>query len=125
MTALGLLWVRTGSVEAAAQVPLSVSGVTAAATLTLWALLGLESATIPADKVANPGRTIPLATLLGTVVTAMICAVACTTVLLLIPSRTPGENPVAPFVDLMTSILGAGYGKAWLRYLRRLVRSAR
>ncbi len=110
VTALGLLWVRTGSVEAAAQMPLSVSGVTAAATLTLWALLGLESATIPADKVANPGRTIPLATLLGTVVTAVICAVACTTVLLLVPPATLAKSN-APFVDLATQFWGLGAGK--------------
>src|SRR5882724_3979154 len=50
VAALGLLAARPGNPTAALQIPLSVSGVTAAATLTLWAMLGLESATIPADK---------------------------------------------------------------------------
>src|SRR5580698_9945755 len=72
--ALGLLSLHSRSAVATTTIPLSVSGVTAAATLTLWALLGLESATIPADKVASPGRTIPIATLLGTVITALIGA---------------------------------------------------
>src|SRR5271170_2918363 len=72
ISVLGLFSVRSATVSAAAGIPFSVSGVTAAATLTLWAMLGLESATIPADKVANPSRTIPLATLLGTVVTAFV-----------------------------------------------------
>ena len=107
---LGLFSLRSGPVAAAATIPLSVSGVTAAATLTLWALLGLESASIPADKVANPARTIPIATLLGTVVTALICALACTTVLLLVPPATLAQSN-APFVDLATQFWGAGTGK--------------
>jgi APA family basic amino acid/polyamine antiporter len=107
---LGLSSFGSSNAPAAAAIPLSVGSVTAAATLTLWALLGLESATIPADKVANPARTIPIATLLGTVLTALICAVACTTVLLLVPPATlAGSN--APFVDLATQFWGAGAGK--------------
>jgi APA family basic amino acid/polyamine antiporter len=108
VAALGLFAVRSGNV-AAATIPLSVSGTTAAATLTLWALLGLESATIPADKVANPARTIPIATLLGTIVTALICAIACTTVLLMVPPATLAKSN-APFVDLATQFWGIGAG---------------
>jgi APA family basic amino acid/polyamine antiporter len=107
---MGLLFVRSHDVSAAGSIPLSPGGVTAAATLTLWALLGLESATIPADKVANPGRAIPIATLLGTVVTALICAVACTTVLLLVPPATLAKSN-APFADLATQFWGSGAGK--------------
>jgi APA family basic amino acid/polyamine antiporter len=110
VAALGLLAARPTNAAAAAPVPLSVSGVTAAATLTLWALLGLESATIPADRVADPARTIPLVTLLGTVATALICAAACTTVLLLMPSATLA-NSNAPFVDLAVQFWGHGAGK--------------
>jgi APA family basic amino acid/polyamine antiporter len=107
---LGLRVLRGSDVSAATAVPISVSGVTAAATLTLWAMLGLESATIPADKVANPGRTIPVATLLGTVITALVCAFACTTVLLLVPPATLAESN-APFVDLAAQFWGTGAGK--------------
>ncbi len=110
VTVLGLLFVRSHHVSAAGSIPLSVGGVTAAATLTLWALLGLESATIPADKVANPGRAIPIATLFGTVVTALICAVACTTVLLLVPPATLAKSN-APFVDLAAQFWGDGAGR--------------
>jgi APA family basic amino acid/polyamine antiporter len=107
---LGVLTVRSGNVASANVVPLSLSGTTAAATLTLWALLGLESATIPADKVRDPSRTIPAATLLGTIITAMICIVACTTVLLLVPPETLAQSN-APFVDLATQYWGLGAGK--------------
>jgi APA family basic amino acid/polyamine antiporter len=107
---LGLFSLHSSNLAASATIPLTVSGTTAAATLTLWALLGLESATIPADKVANPARVIPIATLLGTVATALICAIACTTVLLLLPAATLA-NSNAPFADLATQFWGAGAGK--------------
>jgi amino acid transporter len=41
--------------------PASLAG----ATLTLWAFIGLESATIPAEEVADPERTIPRATIIA------------------------------------------------------------
>lgn len=107
---LGLISLHSTSAATSMSIPFSVSGVTAAATLTLWALLGLESATIPADKVANPGRTIPIATLLGTVITALICAIACTTVLLLVPPATLAQSN-APFVDLAAQYWGTNSGK--------------
>jgi len=113
LAAVGMLGLRVLSgaqVAAASSIPISASGVTAAATLTLWAMLGLESATIPADKVANPSRTIPAATLLGTVITACVCALACTTVLLLVPPATLAQSN-APFVDLAVQYWGAGAGK--------------
>ena len=107
---LGLSSAHTANTAEVSAIPLSVGGVTSAATLTLWAMLGLESATIPADKVANPGRTIPIATLLGTIVTAVICGIACTTVLLLVsPAALVQSN--APFVDLANQSWGAGAGK--------------
>jgi basic amino acid/polyamine antiporter, APA family len=107
---LGLFTVRSGNIAAAHVIPLSLSGTTAAATLTLWALLGLESATIPADKVHDPTRTIPAATLLGTIITAAICIVACTTVLLLVPPQTLAQSNT-PFVDLARQYWGDNAGK--------------
>ncbi len=107
---LGLFAVRGATVGAASAIPLSVSGTTAAATLTLWALLGLESATIPASKVNDPSRIIPRATLLGTLITALICVLACTTVLLLVPPATLASSN-APFVDLASHYWGTNAGK--------------
>ena len=107
---LGLWAVRTPDFAAASGVPLSIGGVTAAATLTLWALLGFESATIPADKVADPRRTIPRVTMLGTVVTALLCTLACTTVILLVPRSVLAQSN-APFVDLANQVWGNGVGK--------------
>jgi APA family basic amino acid/polyamine antiporter len=110
VAAVGIWSVRGSDVAAAASVPLSVGSVTAAATLTLWALLGFESATIPADKVANPRRTIPLVTMAGTIVTALLCTLACTTVMLLVPKDVLLQSN-APFVDLANRLWGSGVGK--------------
>jgi basic amino acid/polyamine antiporter, APA family len=111
VAAVGIWSVRAVDVAAAAgTMPLSPGGVTAAATLTLWALLGFESATIPADKVANPRRTIPLATMAGTIITGLLCTAACTTVLLLVPHEVLQQSN-APFVDLADRLWGSGVGK--------------
>jgi APA family basic amino acid/polyamine antiporter len=106
---VGLVFVRGDLVSAHAGVPLSLDATTAAATLTLWALLGLESATVPADKVQDPGRTIPRATLVGTVVSALVCALSCSIVLVLVPQvRLASSN--APFADAAEVLFGTGTG---------------
>lgn len=85
---------------------LSAVGITSAATLTLWALLGLESATVPADKVHDPERTIPRATLVGTAFTGVIYLVVCSAVVLLTPAgMLTGSN--APFADFV-GLYGGG-----------------
>jgi APA family basic amino acid/polyamine antiporter len=106
----GLFFVRGDLVTAHAGVPLSLDATTAAATLTLWALLGLESATVPADKVRDPERTIPRATLAGTIVSAAACAISCSIVLVLIP---PDKLAVsnAPFADVAEVLFWPGAGQ--------------
>lgn len=81
---------------------ISVSGITAAATLTLWGMLGLESATVPADSVEDPERTIPAATLAGTILTGVIYLVVCSAVVLMVPSSIASVSnaPLADFVSL-------------------------
>lgn len=95
---VGLVHVRPEHLRLNAAIPFSVSGVTAAATLTLWSMLGLESATIPDGRVEDPDRTIPRATMLGTVATALIYLVACSTVLILLPTRQLAASG-APFAE--------------------------
>ena len=53
---VGLFFVRGDLVSAHASVPLSLDATTAAATLTLWALLGLESGDGAGRQGAGPGR---------------------------------------------------------------------
>lgn len=76
--------------------------ITAAGALTLWALLGLESATVPAGKVVDPVRTIPRATLVGTVFTGAIYLLVCSAVVLLMPTDAlkASNAPLSDFVGL-------------------------
>jgi APA family basic amino acid/polyamine antiporter len=43
-----------------------------AAAITLYAFLGIESASIPAENIDNPEKTIPRATMLGTIITTCV-----------------------------------------------------
>ena len=77
-----------------------------AATLTLWAFLGLESATVPAEEVKNPEKTLPRATILGTVVTTGLYVLATVAIMGVIPAATlAGSN--APFADAAREIFGS------------------
>jgi APA family basic amino acid/polyamine antiporter len=105
IAAVGVFAVRLDSLAGNAAVPFSFSAVTASATLTLFALLGLESATIPDGKVEHPERTIPRATMIGTVVTALIYILSSSTVLVLLPtSQLASSN--APFADVARMFWG-------------------
>ncbi len=92
--------------------PITLAGSMAAGTIALFAMLGIESATVPASRVENPGRTIPRATLVGTLLTAAIYLIVSTVPLLLIPSQELAASP-APFVLLMDRFIGEGFGR-WL-----------
>jgi basic amino acid/polyamine antiporter, APA family len=98
----GLILLRKGPAAIAPFEPsaLSASGVTAAAALTLWALLGVESATIPAEQVDRPQRTIPRATLLGAAFTGLVYLLVSSGVLLLTPVAVlqTSNAPLADFV---------------------------
>ena len=92
-------------------VPFNLSGqspfaaVTAVATLTLWAFLGVESATIPADDVENPNITIPRATVLGTLVTALVYILSFVAVMGIVPLAQLAKSS-APYADAADLIWG-------------------
>jgi APA family basic amino acid/polyamine antiporter len=79
-------------------------------TLTLWAFLGLECATIPAGSVRDPSRTIPLATVVGTVVTALIYIVSTVGVMSLVAPDALATS-TAPFADAAGQLLGGAGGQ--------------
>ena len=92
--------------------PITLADSMAASTIALFAMLGIESATVPASRVENPGRTIPRATIFGTLLTAAIYLIVSTVPLLLIPSQELAASP-APFALLMDRFVGDGFGR-WL-----------
>jgi APA family basic amino acid/polyamine antiporter len=79
---------------------LTGAGITASAALTLWALLGFESASVAADKVRDPARTIPRATLIGTAATGLIYLIVCSGIALTLPAaETQTGSPFGAFVS--------------------------
>jgi APA family basic amino acid/polyamine antiporter len=92
--------------------PLSASQAMAASTVALFAMLGLESAAVPAGRVRDPARTIPRATLIGTLLTAAIYIAVSVVPMFLIPQAELAKSQ-APFADLLNRALGEGVGR-WL-----------
>jgi APA family basic amino acid/polyamine antiporter len=110
--ALGVAHVDTASLEPFNRSDQSLLGVaTTTAALTLWALLGLESATVPAGHVRDPRRTIPRATLVGTALAAVVTMLACTLVLALLPGPELAQS-TAPFADAARRLWGDAAGVA-------------
>jgi APA family basic amino acid/polyamine antiporter len=78
-------------------------------TMTLYAFLGFESATIPSDNVKNPGKTIPRATILGTLITTMVYILGTIAVMGMVPLGELAISP-APFADAM-GVMTGGSGR--------------
>jgi APA family basic amino acid/polyamine antiporter len=83
--------------------------IAATAALTLWAYLGLESATVPADDVKDAKKTIPRATILGVSLTAVIYIFGTISVMGLIPPDALAGSS-APYADAAEAIWGRGAG---------------
>lgn len=84
----------------------SLIGASAAlAPLTMFAFLGLESATVPAGDVINPKRTIPLSTVLGICIAALLYVLGTISVFGLVP-REQLVHSVAPFSDAARTLWG-------------------
>lgn len=82
---------------------------TAVAALTLWSFIGVESATVPAEDVRNPRRTIPRATIIGTAVTAVVYILGTIAVMGILPATTLADSG-APFADAADSAFGGWAG---------------
>tara|TARA_R110002072_G_scaffold237600_1_gene394951 strand:+ start:4364 stop:5758 length:1395 start_codon:yes stop_codon:yes gene_type:complete len=81
------------------------SALSVVAALTLWSFIGLESATVPAGEVEDPTRTIPQATVLGTIFVALLYIAAMTVLLGTVPAdRLAGSS--APFADAARLLFG-------------------
>ncbi|GFE89250.1 amino acid permease [Steroidobacter agaridevorans] len=102
---LWLLIKADASVIQAERTPFSWPAINASAILTLWAFLGLESATVPARAVDNPERNVPLATLWGTLGTAAIYILTCSIVVLLLPGSQLADSS-APLADVIRMFWG-------------------
>jgi basic amino acid/polyamine antiporter, APA family len=107
---LGLFWIEAANFGPFNPTEQSAFGaVTAAATLTLWAFIGLESATIPAENVVDPERNIPRATLWGTLIATAVYILGTVSVMGVIPQSVLAES-TAPFAAAATQMWGTWAG---------------
>ena len=90
----------------------SFEAITATTTLTFFAFLGVECATIPSGSVANPEKTIAKATILGTLIATAVYILSTVSIMGMIPASQL-QNTVTPFADAATIIFGAG-SKYWV-----------
>jgi amino acid transporter len=78
----------------------------ALAPLTMFAFLGLESATVPAGDVRDPERTIPRSTVLGIAIAAVLYVLGTTVVMGVVP-REELVKSIAPFTDAARIMWGS------------------
>lgn len=86
-------------------------GITSAAALTLWAFIGLESATVPAEEVKDPERNIPRATIIGTLLATGVYVLATVAIMGIIPNADLAKS-TSPFADAAQAIFGSWGGSA-------------
>lgn len=82
--------------------PLLIAGLVM---LTMWAYVGVESVTIPADDVIEPEKTIPRALVVGTLTATAVYIVATYGVMALIPIEELAAS-TSPFADAASIIFG-------------------
>ncbi|MGZ2412842.1 basic amino acid/polyamine antiporter, APA family [Sphingomonas sp. F9_3S_D5_B_2] len=80
---------------------ITVASVNSAATLTLWALLGFEAASIATRAVRDPERNVPRATIAGTLIVGLLYLATATPVTLFMASSAVAASnaPFAMFVS--------------------------
>ncbi len=89
----------------------SLGAIAATGTLTFYSFLGFESATVPSDKVRDPKKTIPRATLWGTLITTAVYILSTVVIMGMIPAKELSVS-AAPFADamqIMSGKFGAGF----------------
>ena len=113
---LALAIVFGGSDSSAASMsniaPTGVTGaaVAGAAALSLFAMLGFESGTVPAGRVLDPYRTIARATIIGTLFVGIVYLLVTVAVFLMLPSDLAAKSS-APLADLIGRVWSSNAGK--------------
>ncbi|MFK2878364.1 amino acid permease [Rhodanobacter hydrolyticus] len=87
------------------------SAINISMTATLFAFVGVECATIPAGHVRDPEKTIPRATLLGTLIAALVYVTCTAAVMGMLPAPVLAKSQ-APFADAGQILWGG-----WASYL--------
>ena len=90
----------------------SFAAITATTTLTFFAFLGIECATIPSGSVANSASTVAKATTLGTLIATVVYILSTVSIMGMIPVAQL-KHSVTPFADAAVLIWGTS-AKYWV-----------
>jgi APA family basic amino acid/polyamine antiporter len=90
----------------------TIAAITATTTLTFFAILGIECATIPSGSVANSASTVAKATTLGTLIATVVYILSTVSIMGMIPAAQL-KHSVTPFADAAVIIWGQG-AKYWV-----------
>ena len=82
------------------------SAISRAASMVLWAYMGIESAAVSAGVIENPSRNVPLATLIGLVLAAVVYMLSSTVIMGIIPAAQL-QTSHAPFAEVARIAIGA------------------
>lgn len=99
------LWLSGGERAPDPGVPFSTASLATAAGLTFWGFLGLEAGTVPADKVDDPARNVPRATMIGVMVTGLVYVGISVAFALFMPVGEAASS-AAPIADFLGRYLG-------------------
>lgn len=91
------------------------SSLSAAIAITLWAFVGLESATIPAGEIKNPEVNIRKSTIYGTLFTALIYILVSVAAMGGM-AQTDLAKSNAPLADIITNVTGFGWGGSFIAF---------
>jgi arginine:agmatine antiporter len=82
------------------------SAISRAASMVLWAYMGIESAAVSAGVIENPSRNIPLATIIGLVLAAVVYMLSSTVIMGIMPAAQL-QTSHAPFAEVARIAIGA------------------
>ena len=81
------------------------SAISRAASMVLWAYMGIESAAVSAGVIENPKRNIPLATIIGLVLAAVVYILSSSVIMGIMPAEEL-KNSHAPFAEVARIAIG-------------------
>ena len=109
LVALWLLADGSAAVTPHDEVPIGLGAIGIAATLTLFPMLGFESAMAAGDRVENAERNVPRATLMGVLIAGLIYLLACSAVTLMLPAAALVASN-APFATFFATLVDPSLG---------------
>ncbi len=104
----GLFFIKTANF-----LPFNATGsstfaaISSAAAIAMFALVGIECATIPAENVKNPEKTVSRATMIGLFVTVAVYLLGAVSIIGTIPAAEL-KNSASPYADAAVVIFGPG-----------------